>query len=424
MTPTEAILIGAGQRGQEAIGAFALQHPDSLKFIAVAEPNEGRRNQFANAHDIPLENRFENWEAILAQPRMAELCFNTTMDKTHRDSALAALEAGYHLFLEKPMADEPQGCVTIADKARETGRLLQICHPLRFSPFYTKVRELLDEGKIGRILAISMVENVAFWHYAHSYVRGNWRRADESGPTILTKCCHDMDVATWLTNSRVRHVSSHGSLRYFHEGNAPEGAPARCTDGCPVEKTCPFFAPAFYLQAAGRDWPLTKGPVPRGTTARMEALRTGDYGRCVYRCDNSVVDHQAVIAEFENDVILNFSLYANTTSCYRTIRIIGTEGELNGVAEKREIRISRFSHGFSDEAIHEIHQSPVGGGAHGGGDHGVIANFLRLHGEKDFNTMGKSLDIAVEGHLLAFAAEKARLENRTLSMAEYRKSLK
>jgi predicted dehydrogenase len=420
MKPVDAILLGAGQRGSEAVGAYALHRPDKLRFVAVAEPNEARRNHFAENHAIPPENRFADWRDILFRPRMAEACFNATQDRTHHESAIAALDAGYHLFLEKPMAHTPAGCVAIADHARANKRLLQICHPLRYSPFYTKVKSLLDSGAIGSILSINMVENVAFWHFAHSYVRGNWRRVEDSGPTILTKCCHDMDAATWLVDSKVRRVSSVGSLRYFKEENAPTGAPARCTDGCPAEKTCPYFAPAFYLGPAGRYWPITQGMVAPTDEARLHALKTEQYGRCVYRCDNTAVDNQGVLAEFENDVVFSFSLIANSVSCFRTIRIIGSDGELNGNIEKNEIRITRFDQGFHDEATHVVHQTPEGIGGHSGGDAGVITNFVRLVREEDYASMQKSLDIAVEGHLLSFAAEKARHEGCVLSMAEYR----
>ncbi|MCC5875530.1 MAG: Gfo/Idh/MocA family oxidoreductase [Candidatus Sumerlaeia bacterium] len=423
MKTVEAILIGAGQRGHEAVGAFARRRPRELKFVAVAEPDEGRRNRFGDAHGIPGENRFADWREVVARPRLADLCFNTTMDKAHLESSLSLLDAGYHLFLEKPMADTPSGCLQIAEKAMEKKRLLQVCHPLRYSPFYTKVKELLDGGAIGRILSISMVENVAFWHFAHSYVRGNWRRVEDSGPTILTKCCHDMDAATWLVGEKVRDVSSYGSLRYFREENAPPGAPKRCTDGCPVEESCPYFAPAFYLGTAGFGWPISRGTVEDTQEARLKALKEGDYGRCVYKCDNTAVDNQGVVAEFADGTIFNFALVANSVSCFRTIRVIGTDGELNGKAEEREIRITRFSQGFADEATHQVHNTAILDGAHGGGDTGVISNFLRCYREQDYDGMKASLEIALEGHLLAFAAEQSRTERRSFSMDVYRQSL-
>ncbi len=420
--PVEAVLVGAGQRGRDAIGIYARRFPEELRFIAVAEPHESRRNLFAEQHGIPEEMRFESWEDMMDRPQLAPLCFNLTMDQTHRDSAIAALAKGYDLFLEKPMAHTAEGCLEIAAAAREHGRLLQICHPLRYTPFYLKVKELLSAGKIGRLLSISMYENVGYWHFAHSYVRGNWRRIDESGPVILTKCCHDMDIATWMAEDHVREVSSFGRLSHFREENAPEGAPARCTDGCPVEDTCPFYAPAFYL-GPGIGWPTSAVSVDTSMEARRKALETGPYGRCVYRSDNTAVDHQVLNAEFEGGTTFNFGVRANTADCYRTIRLVGEQGEIDGHFEKREVLLTRHGQGYSDSCTREIFKTELWDGGHGGGDTGVVRNFLRAVHEQDRAGMEHSLDIAVEGHLLSFAAEQARTSRQIIAMREFKDTL-
>lgn len=420
--PVEAVLVGAGNRGREAVGAYARRNPKELKFIAVAEPHEGRRDVFAEEHGIPVENRFNSWEELMERPQLAPLCFNTTMDQTHRESAKAAMDKGYHLFLEKPMAHTADGCLEIARHARKRERLIQICHPLRYTNFYGRVKELLDQGRIGRLLSISMYENVGNWHFAHSYVRGNWRRIDESGPVILTKCCHDMDIATWMADGHVREVSSFGSLSHFVEANAPEGAPARCTDGCPVEDTCPYYAPAFYL-GAGIGWPTSVISVDTSVEARRRALETEQYGRCVYRSDNTAVDHQVLNAEFESGITLDFAVRANTAECFRTIRLIGEAGEINGHFEKNEIMVTRFGQGYSDKATREIFKTLVWDGGHGGGDTGVVKNFLRVYNENDVKGQDHSLDIAVEGHLLSFAAEQARVGREVVRMQDFKEGL-
>jgi predicted dehydrogenase len=422
MPPVEAVLIGAGQRGRDASGAHAVRNPEQLKFVAVADTDEGKRNCFAEIHGIPPELRFSSYEDLFARPQIAPLCFNTTMDRMHLASTLAALEAGYHVFLEKPMAETAQGCAQIANAARELNRMVQICHPLRFTAFYVKVKQMLTEGAIGTLNTFLMAENVGYWHFAHSFVRGNWGRLGDSGPLVLTKTCHDMDIAAWMAGSPVKSVASSGDLMLFHPGNAPEGAPERCLDNCPVEKTCVFSAVSAYL-GNYTDWPVGAVSLDRSLEARRSALQAGPYGKCVFRAGNDVVDNQVVTVEFENGTLLNFTVSGSTAHCYRTIRLLGTAGEIDGHFEKSEIRVERFEPGCWADPKPEVISTSVTDGAHGGGDSGVIDNFLRHCSENDMAGSRKSLDIAVEGHLLSFAAEEARLRGKPVLMKEYKKDL-
>ncbi|MCX7963709.1 MAG: gfo/Idh/MocA family oxidoreductase [Candidatus Hydrogenedentota bacterium] len=424
MKPLEAVLVGAGQRGRDAFGAFALRFPHLLKFVAVADPDEGRRQLFAQQHNIPPERCFSSWQELLERPQFAPICANATMDREHLPSALAAMEAGYHLLLEKPMAHTAEGCMEIVETARRLRRIVQICHPLRYSPFYAKVKELLAAGEIGTLTALTMVENVGYWHFAHSYVRGNWARVDRSGPVILTKTCHDMDIAAWLVDAPARRVISIGELRYFRKEFAPEGAPERCTDGCPAEDSCPFYAPAAYL-GANTDWPVSAiSPVDRSYEARKRALETGPYGRCVFRADNDALDHQMVLVEFANGVLFNFTVSGCTSECFRTIRALGTKGELDGHAEKREIRVDRFAQGVWPALPRHFYHTQAMYDAHGGGDTGVMKNLVRLVRSDDFAGAMQSLEIALEGHLLSFAAERARLDGVPLDMETYRQRIR
>jgi predicted dehydrogenase len=422
MKPVEAVIIGAGHRGRDVAGYFASLNPDKLKFIAVAEPDEYRRNIFGDKHNIPPKKRFKSYEDLLAESRMAPLCFNFTMDKVHFPSSLAVMEKGYHLFLEKPMAVTPEDCMSIQNEAVKRNLMVHICHPLRYTPVYKQIKELLDKDSIGKIISFSMTENVAYWHYAHSFVRGNWGVQDKCGPFILTKCCHDMDIAVWITDEKVRNVSSVGSLSYFREENAPKGAPLKCTDGCPAQTTCPFNAITTYVDGPN-EWPfsvVTPDPTPEG---RLKALKEGPYGRCVFRTDNDIADHQIVCVEFANGVSLDFTVRANTYHPYRSIRIIGTKGELNSHIEKPEISIDRFQQGIYKAHVRENHYPDIATGSHGGGDFGAINNFLRCYSENDFDSIYKSLDIAVEGHLLAFAAEEARVTSSVVNMENFKKSI-
>jgi predicted dehydrogenase len=415
----EAVLLGAGQRGFAAAGAFAENFPEELKFVAVAEPDEEKRGIFAEKHGIPEDKQFKSYMDLLKQPRLAPVCFNMTMDYHHLESALAALDKGYHLILEKPMAPTAKECLQIVEAAEKAGTLIQIIHPLRFTPFYLEVKRLLMAGAVGDIVSMSLQENIAYWHYAHSYVRGNWRRADESGPMILTKCCHDMDLIAWLAGSSVKRVASFGSLKFFQKDYAPAGAPERCLDGCPVEKTCPFYAPAVYL-TDDTDWPTSVISVKTDLDSRRKALEEGPYGRCVFQTDNNVVDQQVAIVEFESGATTDFTVRAETNDCFRAVRVIGTEGELNGHFENRVITVNRFVPGTWQKGETEYYHPESLEGGHGGGDTGVIRHFLQLLHEDKKEVMLESLQIALEGHILAFAAEESRKSGEAIQFKEFK----
>jgi predicted dehydrogenase len=244
----EAILIGAGQRGADAYGPYALQHPEELRFVAVAEPDLGRRARFAQQHGILAERQFESWEPLLALPQLGQAALICTQDQMHTGPALAALRQGYEVLLEKPMATTADECRLLAQTANQLGRQLHICHVLRYTEHFQKMKAILQSGVLGQIVNLSHRENVAWWHMAHSFVRGNWRNTAESAPMILAKCCHDLDILTWLLDDRALQLSSTGRLLHYRPEHAPQGAPERCLDGCPVAESCPYYAPRIYIE--------------------------------------------------------------------------------------------------------------------------------------------------------------------------------
>jgi hypothetical protein len=300
--PVTAVLVGAGNRGTYAYAPYALEYPDELRFVAVAEPHPVRRERFARAHNIPPERQFNTWEELLAQGQIADVLFNMTQDQTHYPSTIAALKAGYDVLLEKPMATRLEHVVDLVQTAERLGRLLQICHVLRYTAIFSALHEILASGRLGDIVTVEHRENVVYWHMAHSFVRGNWRNVATSSPMILAKCCHDFDILYWNLGRPAKRLQSFGSLIHFRPENAPAGATPRCTDGCPVED-CPFDARRIYLNMDYHDWPVSVITEDTGSAeARRQALATGPYGRCVYRCDNDVVDHQTVNMELENGI--------------------------------------------------------------------------------------------------------------------------
>ncbi len=417
MKTVTAALIGAGERGANSYASYALKFPNEIKFVAVAEPDAQRREKFKREHGIQDNMCFESWDDLLSRPQLADSILICTQDKMHFEPALMSLEKGYHILLEKPMSPDPAECVAIGDHAAKYKRIFNICHVLRYTEFFSTLKSLLNEGHIGNLVSIQHNENVAYYHHAHSYVRGNWRNSDTSSPMILAKCCHDMDILLWLADSECKSISSFGSLMHFREENAPAGAPDRCLDGCPVDVECPYYAPKQYL-TDDVSWPTSVISNDSSLEARTNALKTGPYGRCVYKCDNNVVDHQVVNMEFENGVTVAFTMSAFTYECSRTIKLMGTKGEIRGTMERDEIEIIDFNTGKRN-VIH-LKKSVYG---HSGGDFGIMRNFVRMVRENEIDKGLTSATESVRSHLMAFAAEKSRVEGKIINLQEYERSL-
>lgn len=415
MKPVEAVVIGAGGRGQ-AYSKFALKYPRELSIVAVAEPDEERRRRIAVEHDIPSSHCFASWEDLLKKGQMAGALINCTMDRMHMDSTMSALELGYDVLLEKPMSPVLEENVRLVQYAEEKGRLLQVCHVLRYSPFWQKLREVVQSGRLGRIVSVDHRENLWFFHMAHSYVRGNWRQSDTSGPMILTKCCHDFDILYWILRKRVVWLNSFGSLVHFKPENAPPGAIQRCTDGCPAADVCKYYAPRVYV--SGIDgWPFNAVAITPTEEARLEALKTGPYGRCVYFSDNNVVDHQTVNMELEDGTTVTLTMQGQGNEEGRTMRYDGTKATLYARFTARGDVISIHNHLTGE--VERIEVQPVDESAHGGGDFGIVRSFVNAMNGKPDDSVTTARE-SLESHLLAFAAEEARLDHSTIYMPDYR----
>ena len=404
MKPVTAVVLGAGSRGT-AYAGFAKEYPDQLQIIAVAEPREDRRNILAQELNIPEANRFASWQDLLERPRMADCVFVCTMDDDHTGPAVRAMELGYHVLLEKPMSNTEAECRMIADAADRTGRKLAVCHVLRYTPFYMTLKNLIDRGAVGAVTTINQIENVGYWHQAHSFVRGNWRSTRQTSPMILQKSCHDMDIILWLMGKDCRRVHSFGSLRHFTPEHAPEGAPERCLDGCPHAKCCPYYAPALYLDMTRTGWPVDVITTDLSEEGRRRALEEGPYGRCVYHCDNDVVDRQVVNLEFEDGAVATFTMTAFSADFSRQLKIFGTEGQITADMGTRQIVLHRFG---EEKQIIPLEEDPARSG-HGGGDYGIIRDFL--HVLRDGGESRTSAQVSLQSHLICFAAERSRKEH-------------
>jgi predicted dehydrogenase len=415
MSTLTAILIGAGARGAGGYAPYALDYPHELTFVAVAEADPVRRAKFAAEHGITPERCYESWETLLEGSQLADIAVICTQDRMHYEPTIKALNLKYHVLLEKPMSPDPKECLEMEQAARANDRLLTICHVLRYTPFWRTIKQAITEGRIGEVVSIQLNENVGYWYIAHSFVRGNWSNSDISSPMILAKSCHDMDVLSWLMDKPCNRISSFGSLKHFHADNAPEDSTDHCLD-CVVEATCPYSAPRFYLSDEFKGWArhftpeLTKENIVQG-------LRETNYGRCVYRSDNNVVDHQVVNMEFEGGATAMFSMCGFTFEQERRIQVMGTRGELRGEDDKITI-FDFLTHQKTEIAI------PVQMSGHGGGDGGIVRSFLRevrgFSGQESLTSAAAS----VRSHLMAFAAEESRLNGgKSIDLAEYAESL-
>ena len=409
MKPITAVVLGAGSRGS-IYASYAKAHPDQLQIIAIAEPRQDRLDALAEEVGVPAEGRFPCWEDLLAQPKLADCAFICTLDDDHTAPALKAMELGYHLLLEKPMSNDEAECRAIAETARKTGCTLAVCHVLRYTPFYMTLKSIIDQGKIGQVTTVNQIENVGYWHQAHSFVRGNWRNTKETSPMILQKSCHDMDIILWLMGRNCLRVQSFGSLRHFTPEHAPAGAAKRCLDGCPHVDICPYSAPKLYLDMERTGWPVDVITTDMSLEGRHKALEEGPYGRCVYYCDNDVVDRQVVNLEFEDGGVATFTMTGLSADFFRELKIFGTEGQIRANMGTKEIVLHRF--GEEPQTIPvDMGQEASG---HGGGDYGIMQDFLEVL--RSGGESRTSADISLQSHLICFAAERSRKENVVVTL--------
>ncbi len=405
-------IMGMGNRGS-AYAAKQLKYPGEMEVAAIADNRRVRLEAAQKYLHLPEERVFDSAEALLAAPKLADLMVVATQDAQHREHAIRAMERGYDLLLEKPISNRLQDCKAVVEAAKRLGRRVIICHVLRYTVFYQQIKKLIDEGVVGKAETIQAAEAVGYYHMAHSYVRGNWHKQADSSPMILAKCCHDLDIFLWLTGKKCQSVSSFGSLDYFKKENCPEGAKARCSDGCEVD--CPFHAPRFYLSRLP-GWPThILNPEPTEENIR-EALRTTDYGRCVFQMDNDVVDHQVVNLLLEGGVTVNFSMTGFTNRQTRTIDVMGTQGEIWGDFKDNKVYYQKFG-----KEVHEIDLNALCSdfSGHGGGDARLIYDVIRLYRGDDFDHSSiTTIDRSAESHYVAFAAEESRVKGGELVRME------
>jgi predicted dehydrogenase len=425
--PVRLLVAGAGARGS-AYARLALA-TGRATVVGIAEPRPILRERLAAELGVPESGLFEDWQAMLAHRQAADAVIIATPDRQHEGPFAAAAGHGYKVLLEKPVAADPAGCAALARISRDTGASATVCHVLRYTPLTTLLKQLLSEGAVGKIVSVQHLEPVGFWHFAHSYVRGNWRRAEESSPFLLAKCTHDVDWLSFIIGSRPRRVSSFGHLTHFRPEGAPEGSGKRCID-CPVEPGCPYSALRIY----GDGRPSDGSPAdpakayfaeivdPGGSPETLrQALATGPYGRCVYFADNDAVDHQVVNIEYDGGTTAAFTATAFTATGPRRTRIFGSHGEIS--VEAGTISVYDFLTGRT--AVHKVPpaQPGVRGEKHEGGDRGLVQAWVEGLATGDWSSVVSGLEESLISHAAVFAAEEARRNSSVVPVEPFSPAL-
>lgn len=408
-------LIGAGERG--IIYSQYAHEQLGHTIAAAADPNPQRLKLARELFSIPESQCFADGNDLIKHVSQIDAAIIASMDRDHYRQTMGAIDNGWDILLEKPISPDARECLAIRERAEQVGCNVTVCHVLRYAPFFIRVKEIIDSGEIGKIVAIDHTENVGNFHIAHSFVRGNWRNSAESSPIIMQKSCHDMDILLWLTRSSAKSIASVGRRSYFRLENAPEGSAERCLD-CAVAKNCRFDARKAYLPTMGT-WPTRVLTADQTEAGLMKAFREGPYGRCVFRCDNDVCDHQSTVIEFENGVSATFTLSGMTNDMHRTVHVMCENGELFGDDLTGNIRVVKFRSNQADAYQERVYVLGNASGNHGGGDEGLVNDFVAKLKQPDATESRSSIRNSIESHLMACAAEESRLTGETVSMRDF-----
>ena len=420
------ITIGAGGRGRTYTREMQ-KMPEKYKLVGMADPIAAKRERYVREFGLSEEQCYTGWEEILSKPKMADLAIISTLDHMHYEPAMKAIELGYNLLLEKPVANTAKECADIANAAKAKGVKVLVCHVLRYTPFYKRIKSLVASGLIGEVMSVDQVEGIGDVHFSHSYVRGNWHNTETAAPMLLAKSCHDLDIIQWLVDKPCKKVSSFGDLTYFKAENAPEGAPESCIDGnCPHKDTCPYSCHGIYVADKNGNVSSWKRGLagmffsnPDIVTDEQirETLRNTQYGKCAFHCNNNVLDHQVVNMEFEGSATATLNVNAFNRGG-RFTRVYGTKGELYAFMSDTEINVRTFADKRKFTVpVQETEESIVGG--HGGGDAGIARDLYRFLEGEEVNQGASEIGISVYNHMIGYAAERARHESTVVNIADY-----
>ncbi len=418
--PVKAVVLGAGHRAM-VYADYSLNHPEELKIVGVADPDEYRRNMVAEKFGFSKEFCFENAEELSKVPKFADVIINGTMDEQHVETSLPLLKLDYDMLLEKPFCVNKKEMDELLEVVNNHKNKVMICHVLRYSPFYLKIKEKVISGELGQIINIQTIENVSYHHLATCFVRGKWGNSERCHTSmLLAKCCHDLDIMMWMMSETVpKSVSSSGSRFQFKKENAPENSGTYCLKDCPLVDSCEYSAKRLYLNHlkswevyVWKDLESVENP---SVSQRIELLKSSPYGRCVYKCDNNVVDHQSVLVNFENGATGTHNMVGGSAAPLRIIKITGTKGEIYGEFENNIIKMTKIdssNENFCVEERLDIKGFDMDG--HGGGDENLMKDFIRFIRNEKVSVSCTSIQDSVLGHSVIFTADESCEDNGSL----------
>jgi predicted dehydrogenase len=420
--PVELLIIGAGSRGT-TYGGYATQHPDLARVVGVAEPREFYRTRAASTHQIAPANVVTDWRQLAERPKFADAVVVATQDAMHLEPAIAFAEKGYDILLEKPLAPDAGSCRRIVEAMIANKVIFAVGHVMRYTDYTQRMKALVASGLIGDIVSVQHLEPVGYWHMAHSFVRGNWRNVKESSFMLLAKSCHDIDWLRYMIGQRCIEVSSFGSLMHFRKEGKPTeaGEAKRCLD-CSYEAQCPYSAMKLYIPAIRQDrtsWPVDVITTNFTEEGVLDVLRNGPYGRCVYECDNDVVDHQVVNLLYENGATASFTMIGTSEMTDRRTTIFGSKGELRGNGKE----IIHVDFVTDTTTVIDTSNPETANSGHGGGDYRLAQHFIEAVAKQDHGLILSGPQETLETHLTVFAAERARLEGRVVPVSELMRDL-
>ncbi len=414
--PLKVVIIGGGHRSLIYAGLSDIK-PELMEVVGVADPNEFRRNSIAEKYSIPKEHIFESAEELASVPKFADAAINGTMDHVHVETSLPLLKAGYDLLLEKPFAVNEDEMKTLVETAQKYDRKIMVCFVLRYAPFYRKIKELIVDGAIGDVVNIGTVEHVSYHHMSTSHIRGKWRNEEQCHTSmLLAKCCHDVDIMMWLMgNDDPVSVSSFGGLYQFKKENAPKNSGTQCLVDCPLVDSCLYSAKRLYLDHPDRwsfyVWDKLEDKENATLEDKRKLLETSNYGRCAYKCDNNVVDHQNVSVLFRSGATGTHSMIGGTAVPQRKIHIIGTKGEISGILEEGKFTLSLIDPRPDCEHLDTLIDVHIDDDTHGGGDLMLAEDFVRYARDDEMSISCTSIEDSVKGHLTIFRADKSMKNN-------------
>lgn len=406
-------IIGCGARGKETYGRYAMKKDSGLSIVAVCDNDPIKLESAKEEFDLSCDVCFEDYNDLFSLGKIADCVIIANYDQEHFDATIKAINLGYDILLEKPISNNLEECIKIRNLANEKNVKVIVCHVMRYTSYYMYLKKLLKDGVIGDLVAIEQTEDVGYWHMAHAFVRGNFRNSDTTSPMILQKCCHDFDLIMYLTEERPVSLTSFGGLRFFNNKNCPKNATDYCID---CKEECVFNAVNFYVDLYKDKiknnldpnvWPLSQVAEDPTEEKIIANLRSSNWGKCVFKSDNNVVDHQFTTMRLEKGTIATLTMIGFSNDGGRQTHCYGTKGEIYLDEQRKTIEISIFGQKKTTTHFAELSNDFSG---HGGGDNEMMREFVEcMHSST--KKMTSSIDLSVDSHILAFASEYSRLNN-------------